>query len=53
MQTLHELASQFWGVWLMILFVGICIWALWPSRQAEMDRAARIPFEDEENKGGK
>jgi cytochrome c oxidase cbb3-type subunit 4 len=47
MQGLVELARSFWGVWLMLLFVGIVVWTMWPSRKRKLERQARIPFEDD------
>jgi len=49
MEGLYETVRSLWVVWLMILFIGIVAWALWPSRrqQRKMDRHARIPLEDE------
>jgi cytochrome c oxidase cbb3-type subunit 4 len=39
--------AQTWG---LIYFVGVFLlvlcYALWPSRKAEFDRAARLPLED-------
>lgn len=49
-----ELANTGWNVWLLLMFLGIVAYALWPSkkRQQEMDRAARIPLEDDAGDGG-
>ena len=41
-------AKQLWMVWVAVLFVGIVVWTLWPSRKPEMERHARIPLEDQE-----
>ena len=40
-----------WGAWLMLLFIGIVVWALWPSerRKADMRRNALIPFRDDDD----
>ena len=48
---LSEIARAWWGLWLMILFVGIVGWAMWPSRKRseEMRDAAMIPFRDDDN----
>ena len=45
---LSEIARAWWGLWLMILFIGIVGWAMWPShrRSEEMRDAAMIPFRD-------
>ncbi len=47
---LSELARAWWGVWLMLLFVGIVAWALWPSerRRHEMRDNALIPLRDDD-----
>ncbi|MEQ8441655.1 MAG: cbb3-type cytochrome c oxidase subunit 3 [Alphaproteobacteria bacterium] len=44
-----ELANAGWNVWLVLMFLLVIAYALWPSkrRQAEMDRAARIPLDEE------
>ena len=46
MDTLFEWAKALWGLWLMLIFLGIVAYALWPSRQREMEEHARIPFDD-------
>ena len=48
---LSELARTWWGVWLMLLFVGIVVWALWPSkrRRQDMQRHARIPLREDDD----
>lgn len=51
MEGLQALFKQLWTVWLVLLFIGICAWALWPSRRQEMERHARIPLEDEYGDG--
>lgn len=47
---LSELARAWWGVWLMLLFVGIVVWAVWPSekRRREMRDYAMIPLREDE-----
>jgi cytochrome c oxidase cbb3-type subunit 4 len=44
MQGLVELARSFWGVWLMLLFVGIVVWTMWPSRKRKLEDQAKLPF---------
>ena len=48
---LSEIARAWWGVWMMILFVGIVAWAMWPSRKRskEMRDAAMIPFREDDD----
>jgi len=45
--------AKSWGLfYLMAVFVGVLIYALWPSKQDEFDRAARsiLDEEDEEDR---
>jgi cytochrome c oxidase cbb3-type subunit 4 len=48
---LSELARTWWGAWLMLFFIGIVVWALWPSekRKRDMRRNALIPFRDDDD----
>lgn len=47
----HETLSHFaqtWGlVFLVVLFLGACAYALWPSNRSRFDRAARVPLDEE------
>jgi cytochrome c oxidase cbb3-type subunit IV len=36
---------------LMVLFVGVCIWAWSARRRPQFDRAARMPLEDDDRGG--
>lgn len=42
--TIHSL----WTVLLMILFLGIVVWAYSSRRKKQFDAAARMPLEDED-----
>lgn len=51
-QVLHimsETARDFWGLWLMLLFLGVVFYAYAPHRKAEMRAHARIPLDDDPN----
>lgn len=51
MDTLQELSGlfrQFWGLWLMIFFLGIVAWVLWPKNKDRFKDDAMIPFRDED-----
>jgi len=50
LMELSELARAWWGAWLMLLFVGIVVWVMWPSerRREEMRRNAMIPLRDDD-----
>jgi len=42
--------SVFHGIWtaaLLVIFIGIVIWAWSGKRKPDFDKAARIPFDDE------
>ncbi len=41
--------SQSWGmVYLMALFFGVCLYALWPGNRDKFDEAARRPLDEED-----
>jgi cytochrome c oxidase cbb3-type subunit 4 len=46
MDTLVEWAKALWGLWLMMIFIGIVAYVFWPGRKREMEEHARIPLED-------
>lgn len=47
----HQTASAFaqsWGlVYLLVLFIAVCAYALWPRNKEKFERAARIPLEED------
>lgn len=46
-----DLAHSIWTALLLIIFIGIVIWA-WSGRQRErFERAARLPLEDDDRPG--
>jgi cytochrome c oxidase cbb3-type subunit 4 len=51
LMELSEIARAWWGLWLMILFFGIVVWAMWPSRKRreQMHDAAMIPFREDDD----
>ena len=46
MAELVQWAKTLWGLWLMLIFIGIVAYVMWPSRKREMAEHARIPLED-------
>ncbi len=48
MENAYEWIRSLWVVWLLLLFLGIVAYALWPSNKAKFEHAARIPLEDDE-----
>ena len=40
--------AQTWGlVYFVAIFLAVLVYALWPSRQAKFDEAARIPLRED------
>jgi cytochrome c oxidase cbb3-type subunit 4 len=40
--------AQTWGlVYFVVLFVAVLIYALWPSRQKQVDETARLPLRED------
>ena len=44
---LRELADSWVLLAMTVFYVGAIVWALWPSRQAEINDAASIPLRNE------
>ena len=47
MDAVIDLARSLWGLWLMLLFVGIVVWTMWPSRKKKLEDQAKIPFKND------
>lgn len=47
MEELAEWANAIWGLWLMLIFLGIVAWVFWPGRKKSMEEHSRIPLEDQ------
>lgn len=44
--------AQTWGMALLIiLFVGVLVYALWPGNRDKFNRAAQTPLADEDDNG--
>ena len=35
-----------WTIWFFLLFVGVILWTLWPSRRARWNELSQIPLRD-------
>lgn len=46
-QTLSDFFRQFWGLWLMLLFIGIVIWAFRPGSRHTLEPHGSIPLRDD------
>lgn len=42
--SLAQWARPLWTVWMVLLFAGIAIYALWPRNRKHFDDCSRIPF---------
>ena len=47
MEALGETLRSIWVLWLGFLFIGIVIWAMWPSNRAKFESHGRIPLKDD------
>ena len=51
MDATYRAAAEFaqtWGlVYLVVIFIAVLLYALWPSRQQQFDDAARIPLRED------
>jgi cytochrome c oxidase cbb3-type subunit 4 len=50
--TVSGLLRELWLVWLVLLFVGIVVWVMWPGRRRKLESHARIPLDDDDPKPG-
>ena len=47
MDQVVEVVTNFWGLWLMVIFIAIVAWVYWPGRKKKLEDLGRIPFKDE------
>lgn len=45
--SIYRLLRSLWLVWLIVLFLGIVAWVMWPKRKKELEDQAQIPFKDD------
>lgn len=46
----QDVLRPFWGVWAMVLFLGIVFWAFRPKNKRRFDSYAEIPLRDDDDK---
>ncbi len=46
-ETVSAFSQTFGLVFLVVLFLGACAYALWPSNSERFKRAANLPFEED------
>ena len=44
---IYQLLRSLWLVWLVLLFLGVVAWVMWPRRKKELEDQAKIPFKDD------
>ncbi len=44
---LGAMLHAYWTVWLVMVFIGIIVYAMWPGNRAKFEHAGRIPLDDE------
>ncbi len=45
--SIYPTLRALWVVWFFLLFVGMVVWVMRPSKRKEYERAGEIPFQDE------
>lgn len=49
MNQIVDTLRSFWGLWMMVFFVAIVLWAYWPKNKAKLEAYASIALRDDEN----
>ena len=50
MTAIVEFLRSLWGLWLMVLFLGIVFWAFRPRNRTRFESYGDIPLRDEDDK---
>ena len=45
---LGAMLHAYWTVWLVLVFIGIVVYAAWPGNRAKFEHSGKIPLEDED-----
>ena len=48
-QQLSEFAQQGGAIYFLLIFLGGCAYAFWPSKRADFERASRLPLDEDVN----
>lgn len=46
-ETLSKIVQQGGTVYFSVLFLLVCVYALWPRNKETFDRAARLPLDED------
>jgi cbb3-type cytochrome oxidase subunit 3 len=44
----YRLLHSLWPVWLLVVFIGIVAWVMWPRRKKDLEAHAQIPFKNDD-----
>lgn len=47
--AIYPVLKSLWVIWFFVLFSGIVVWALWPSRRDRLQEHSNIPLRNSEN----
>jgi len=48
LQSISEALRSVWGLWLMVIFLGIAFYAYRPRNKDRMEEHGNIPFRDDD-----
>jgi cytochrome c oxidase cbb3-type subunit IV len=49
MTEIANFLASLWGLWMMLIFIGIIAWAFWPGSKRRLERHAEIPLRDDDD----
>lgn len=49
MAEIAEFLRSIWGLWLMIIFLGIVAWAFWPKNKDRLNSYGAMPLRDDDH----
>lgn len=52
LDRISDTLRDFWGLWLMLLFLAVVWWAFRPKNKDRFREDAMIPFRDDEDDAG-
>jgi len=52
LDRISDTLRDFWGLWLMLLFLAVVWWAFRPKNKDRFQEDAMIPFRDDEDDAG-
>jgi cytochrome c oxidase cbb3-type subunit 4 len=46
-ENISSFAASYGLIYLLVLFAGVLVYALWPGNKRKFDRAARLPLRED------